>query len=235
MTNRYLKDQLFDQVARLTKAVASPKRLELIELLAQTPKTVEMLAAEAELSIALTSAHLKALKAANLVSSDNEGKYRRYRLMNTQVSQLWVVLHQLATQQFPELAQKLKETVSIKSDIPDNMTLIKLSTEQKIQLIDVRPENEYQQAHLPTAQSMPIEQLPMRLNELDKTKPVIAYCRGPFCLYARDAVNLLTQQGFNASQWTDGIAEYHTLPITFFSNQAASDDNSAYLPATVTV
>jgi rhodanese-related sulfurtransferase len=207
-SNRHVKDQLFEQVARLTKAVASPKRLELIELLAQAPKTVEMLASDAQISIALASAHLKALKTANLVASDNEGKHRRYRLMNTQVSQLWVLLHQLAAQQFPELAQQLSASVSVKSNIPDTATLIQQSTAQQIQLIDVRPENEYQQAHLPAAQSIPIEQLANRLSELDKSKPVVAYCRGPFCLYARDAVTLLTQQGFNASQWTDGIAEY---------------------------
>jgi rhodanese-related sulfurtransferase/DNA-binding transcriptional ArsR family regulator len=208
MTNRQLKNQLFEQVARLTKAVASPKRLELIELLAQAPKTVEMLSAEAELSIALTSAHLKALKTANLVTSETEGKHRRYRLINEQVSQLWVLLHQLSTQQFPELARKLNETICIRSNIPDSATLIQLSSDKHIQLIDVRPENEYQQSHLPHAHSMPIEQLSNRLNELDKTKPVVAYCRGPFCLYARDAVQLLIQEGFNASQWTDGIAEF---------------------------
>ena len=223
-TNRQLKDQLFEQVSRLTKAVASPKRLELIELLAQAPKTVEMLAAEAQISIALASAHLKALKAANLVTSDNEGKHRRYRLINEQVSQLWVLLHQLATQHFPELAQQLKKAVKSKSTIPDSLTLIKLSSAQQIQLIDVRPENEYQQAHLPYATSIPIEQLENRLNELDKNIPIVAYCRGPFCLYARDAVQRLTEQGFNASQWTEGIAEYQ---VTNNINNRSSPDNTA--------
>jgi rhodanese-related sulfurtransferase len=213
-TNRQLKDQLFEQVSRLTKAVASPKRLELIELLAQAPKTVEMLADEAQISIALTSAHLKALKAANLVASDIEGKHRRYRLINAQVSELWVLLHQLATQHFPELSLRLDETLHNKSTIPDSATLTNLSTKQAIQLIDVRPENEYQQAHLPAALSMPIDQLPHRLNELDKDKPIVAYCRGPFCLYARDAVKLLIEQGFNASQWTDGVSEYQVREQT---------------------
>lgn len=207
-TNRHIKDSLFAHVATLTKSIASPKRLELLELLSQAPKTVEQLAEEAEISIALTSAHLKSLKQANLVRATHEGKHRRYALYSHDVSQLWVLMHQLATQQYPELQHALKETLSTVSHISDINTLLHLSETQQIQLIDVRPEQEFQYAHLPSAQSIPIEHLAQRLHELDKQKPIVAYCRGPFCLYARDAVNLLTQQGFDASQWTDGVSEY---------------------------
>lgn len=216
LPSRQIKDHLFEQVARLTKAVASPKRLELIELLAQAPKTVEQLASEAELSIALTSAHLKALKHANLVASETEGKHRRYRLMNASVSQLWVLLHQLATEQLPELKQALHESSHhpTPSWLPtDWQTLMASAQQQTIQLIDVRPEHEYLQEHLPAAQSYPIEQLAQRLDELDKTKPIVAYCRGPFCLYARDAVNLLQQEGFIVAQWPDGVAEFHAQTL----------------------
>lgn len=207
-TNRQLKDHLFEQVARLTKAVSSPKRLELIELLIQAPKTVEQLAQEAELSIALTSAHLKALKNAKLVNSETEGKHRRYKLTNEKVSDLWVLLHQLATYQFPELPLLLEQATPIKSTIKDTGTLIALSEANKIQLIDVRPESEYHHKHLPSAQSFPIEKLTEMTQQLNKEKPIIAYCRGPFCLYARDAVLFLREQGFDASQWQDGIAEF---------------------------
>jgi len=216
--NRHLKDQLFTHVATLTKAIASPKRLELIELLAQAPKTVEQLAEEAELSIALTSAHLKSLKQANLVCVTHEGKHRRYSLSNADVSQLWVLMHQLATQHYPALRATLDQSISTPTHITDVQTLVNMSQEASIQLIDVRPESEYQQAHIPNALSLPIEQLSERLHELKQETPIVAYCRGPFCLYARDAVNYLRQQGFNASQWKDGVAEYeyeqmHQLPL----------------------
>lgn len=208
--NRHLKDQLFEQVARLTKAVSSPKRLELIELLAQAPKTVEQLAQESDLSIALTSAHLKALKNAKLVTSETEGKHRRYQLVDEKVSKLWVLLHQLAAYQFPELPLLFEEATPTKSNIKDTNSLIALSKAQKIQLIDVRPESEYNHKHLPSAQSFPIEKLAEMTQQLDKETPIVAYCRGPFCLYARDAVLFLREQGFNASQWQDGIAEFET-------------------------
>jgi len=207
--NRHLKDQLFAHVATLTKAIASPKRLELIELLAQAPKTVEQLAEEAELSIALTSAHLQSLKQANLVCVTHEGKHRRYALSHDDVSQVWVLMHQLATRHYPALQTALEQTLSTPTNITDVQTLINMSQQAFIQLIDVRPESEYQQAHIPNALSLPIEQLPERLHELKRETPIVAYCRGPFCLYARDAVNYLCQQGFNASQWKDGVAEYH--------------------------
>lgn len=208
MTNRHIKDQLFAQVATLTKSIASPKRLELLELLAQAPKTVEQLAEEAEMSIALTSAHLKALKSAQCVRVKQEGKYRRYEIANAQIAQLWVILHQLAAEQLPELQQQLNDIAPQRTtDIDSVEELISLAEQQHIQLIDVRPSAEFDYAHLPHALSLPIHELEGKADGLAKDKPVVAYCRGPFCLYARDAVAWLTQQGFNACQWQEGVAE----------------------------
>ncbi len=210
MTNRQIKDQLFAQVATLTKSIASPKRLELLELLAQSPKTVEQLAEEAEMSIALTSAHLKALKSAQCVRVKQEGKYRRYEIANEQIAQLWVILHRLAAEQLPELQQQLTDIAPQRTtDIDSVEELIVLAEQQHIQLIDVRPSTEFAHAHLPHALSLPINELESKADSLTKDKPVVAYCRGPFCLYARDAVAWLTQQGFNASQWQDGVTESH--------------------------
>ena len=212
MTNRQIKDQLFAQVATLTKSIASPKRLEFLELLAQAPKTVEQLAEEAEMSIALTSAHLKALKSAQCVRVKQEGKYRRYEIANEQIAQLWVVLHRLAAEQLPELQQQLTDIAPQRTTgIHSVNELIALAEQQQIQLIDVRPSTEFAHAHLPHALSLPIHELESKADSLAKDKPVVAYCRGPFCLYARDAVAWLTQQGFNASQWQDGVAERATI------------------------
>ena len=209
MTNRQIKDQLFAQVATLTKSIASPKRLELLELLAQAPKTVEQLAEEAEMSIALTSAHLKALKSAQCVRVKQEGKYRRYEIANEQIAQLWVILHRLAAEQLPELQQQLTDIAPQRTTgIHSVDELIALAEQQQIQLIDVRPGTEFAHAHLPHALSLPIHKLASKADSLAKDKPVVAYCRGPFCLYAHDAVEWLTEHGFNASQWQDGVTEF---------------------------
>jgi rhodanese-related sulfurtransferase len=208
MTNRQIKDQLFAQVATLTKSIASPKRLELLELLAQAPKTVEQLAEEAEMSIALTSAHLKALKSAQCVRVKQEGKYRRYEIANEQIAQLWVILHRLAAEQLPELQQQLTDIAPQRTTgIQSVNELIALAEQEHIQLIDVRPSSEFAHAHLPHALSLPIHELANKADRLAKDKPIVAYCRGPFCLYARDAVAWLSAQGFNASQWQDGVTE----------------------------
>lgn len=209
MTNREIKDVLFAQVATLTKSIASPKRLELMELLVQAPKTVEHLAQEADMSIALTSAHLKALKAAHCVKVTQEGKYRRYEIANEQITQLWVILHRLAADQLPELKQALDSIAPQRNQTIDSVeSLISMAQQQQIQLIDVRPSTEFEHAHLPHALSLPIHELASKADSLAKDKPIVAYCRGPFCLYARDAVAWLNAQGFDASQWQDGLAEF---------------------------
>jgi rhodanese-related sulfurtransferase len=226
-TNRHIKDHLFGYVATLTKAIASPKRLELLELLAQAPKTVEQLAAETEMSIALTSSHLQALKTANCVTVTNEGKHRRYQLANAQIAQLWVILHQLATDQIPELAQALnQQSPHQEQQITSIDTLLTLAENKQIQLIDVRPLVEYQYEHLPNAQSIPINELSDKAVQLSKEVPIVAYCRGPFCLYAKDAVSWLRAQGFQASQWRDGVVEFYAATDKISSSNVINACNS---------
>jgi rhodanese-related sulfurtransferase len=160
------------------------------------------------MSIALTSAHLKALKSAQCVRVKQEGKYRRYEIANEQIAQLWVILHRLAAEQLPELQQQLTDIAPQRTTgIQSVNELIALAEQQHIQLIDVRPSSEFAHAHLPHALSLPINELASKANSLAKDKPIVAYCRGPFCLYARDAVAWLSAQGFNASQWQDGVTE----------------------------
>jgi rhodanese-related sulfurtransferase/DNA-binding transcriptional ArsR family regulator len=215
--SRPLKNLLYEQVARVGKALSSPKRLELLELLAQGERTVEALANEAAIDIKLASAHLKALKEARLVEARRDGRFIAYRLSGPDVAVLWATLHDVAEEHLLELRLALAQIVSG----PEKLTPeTRLSLLQKAELgevlvLDVRPEAEYQTAHLPYARSIPVAELKRRLAELPKDKEIVAYCRGPFCMMSSEAVELLKQQGYQARKISDGIAEWTAagLPI----------------------
>ncbi len=210
-TNRIIKDVLYEQVARIAKAAASPKRLELIELLCQSPKAVEALAAQAGISVKLASAHLKELKSARLVDSERQGKYIVYRLASEDVARFWVTLRLLAEERLFELQEAMRELSAASHEWvgTGRDELLKKARNGEIVVIDVRPAEEYAVAHLPFARSIPLPELKARLAELPRDKPVIAYCRGPFCLMAMDAVRLLRGEGYDALQLRDGVAEWN--------------------------
>jgi len=214
---RDLKNHLYEQVARIGKAVASPKRLELIELLCQGEKTVEVLAAQAEISVKLTSAHLKELRLARLAETRKDGKYVLYRLASTSVADLWVSLRTEAEERLVELQVALASIVDHGDDLEgfDRAAILKKAKAGEVLVLDVRPEDEFAAAHLPHARSLPVDELRKRLAEIPKGVPVVAYCRGPFCLMAKDAVELLRKKGYRAFHLTDGVAEWraHGLPI----------------------
>lgn len=214
---RQIKSFLYEQVARIGKAVASPKRLELIELLCQGEKTVEALAVQAEISVKLASAHLKELRVARLVETRKDGKYVRYRLASTSVADLWVTLRGEAEERLVELQVALANLVAHGDDLEgiDRKSILKRAASGEVLVLDVRPADEYATAHLPHARSLPVDELKKRLAELPKDTPVVAYCRGPFCLMARDAVELLRKRGYSAFHLTDGVAEWRArgLPI----------------------
>jgi rhodanese-related sulfurtransferase len=214
---RELKNHLYDQVARLGKALASPKRLELIELLCQGEKTVEALAAQSEISVKLASAHLRELRLARLVDTRKDGKYVLYRLASTSVADLWVNLRSEAEERLVELQVALASLVEHGDELRavDRRQILEKARSGEVLVLDVRPEAEYAAAHLPHARSLPIDELRKRLAELPKDVPVVAYCRGPFCLMAKDAVELLRKKGYRAFQLTDGVAEWRArgLPI----------------------
>jgi len=214
---RELKNQLYEQVARIGKAVASPKRLELIELLCQGEKTVEMLAAQAEISVKLASAHLKELRLARLVDTRKDGKYVLYRLASTSVADLWVNLRSEAEERLVELQMALTSIVE-HGDVLQGVSradILRRAAAGEVLVLDVRPEDEYAAAHLPHARSLPVDELKKRIAELPKNVPVVAYCRGPFCLMAKDAVELLRKKGYQAFHLTDGVAEWRArgLPV----------------------
>jgi rhodanese-related sulfurtransferase len=216
-TSREIKNALYEQVARIAKAVASPKRLELIELLCQAPKSVDTLAAEAEISIKLASAHLKELRANRLVETERQGKRIVYRLASPEISRFWVALRVLAEDRLFELQEAMRALAG-----PDSVwhgenreALLRKARKGEVVVLDVRPPNEFEQQHLPFARSLPLPELRARLAELPKNKPIVAYCRGPFCLMSDEAVKLLGRRGFRASKLADGVAEWEAagLPL----------------------
>jgi len=207
---RKIKDMLYEQVARVGKVLSSPKRLELIELLCQGEKTVETLAQEAEISLKLASAHLRELRSASLVETERDGKHIRYRLASPAVAELWVHVHSLAEARLTELQQALRNLAGEAHSLSasDRDSLLKAARKGEVVVLDVRPAAEYLTAHLPYARSIPISELRQRLAELPRDRDIVAYCRGPYCLMAHDAVALLKQQGYSAVHMKDGVAEW---------------------------
>lgn len=212
MKNRDLKDLLYEQVARIGKAVSSPKRLEILELLAQSEKSVESLAEELAIDIKLASAHLRTLREARLVTSRKDGKFVIYRLTGLDVASLWVNLRQVAEDHLVELRVALNQMVAEPSSLVkfDRETLLKRVKRGDVLLLDLRPQLEYEQAHLPFARSMPFDEISDRLAELPKDIEIVAYCRGPFCLFSEDAYRLLRDKGFRVSKLLDGVSEWNT-------------------------
>ena len=214
---RETKDLLYEQVSRVSKALASPKRLELIELLCQCEKSVETLARETGMSVKLASAHLRALRAGRLVETRKDGKYVLYRLADPSVADLWVSLRSVAEERLLDLQMALRSLLEARATLVgvDRESILRQAKKGEVVVIDVRPEEEFAAGHLPYARSLPLTELKKRLIQLPKVKPVVAYCRGPFCMMAQDAVALLQRQGYSARQLADGVAEWRArgLPI----------------------
>ena len=210
MNNRTLKDLLYEQVSRIGKAFASPKRLELLEMLAQGEKSVEMLTSELGIDVKLASAHLKALRDANLVRSRREGKYIFYRLSGDDVAQLGVSLRTVAEEHLVEMRMALQQLVSEPEHLiqTSRADLLQQARSGQVVVIDVRPQAEFDTAHLPYARSLPLTELEQRINELPLDANIVAYCRGPFCVMSDAAVKLLLARGYSAKKTTDGISEW---------------------------
>ena len=216
LSNRTLKDTLYEQVARITNALASPKRLELLELLTQAPQSVEALAAELGISVKLASAHLKALRTAQLVETERQGKYIIYRIASAQVPGLLVGLRTLAESRLLELRQAVGQmaTATTEWQGESREALMQKARNGEVVVIDVRPAREFERQHLPHARSLPLAELRQRLSELPPGIPVVAYCRGPYCLMSADAVRILQAHGVAASQLREGVNEWTAAVVT---------------------
>ncbi|MDE1988836.1 MAG: metalloregulator ArsR/SmtB family transcription factor [Betaproteobacteria bacterium] len=225
MNKRSVKDLLYEQVARVGGVLSSPKRLEILELLAQGEKTVEALARELSVDIRLVSAHLRTLKAAQLVASRRQGKYVVYRLCGDDIAALWVQLRQVAEEHLLELRLALDQmTANPGSLYPlSREDLLEQARSGQVIVIDVRPREEYDAAHLPYARSLPVSELERRIAELPRNRRVIAYCRGPFCLLSEEAIRILHKKGRRAQKIADGVNEWRAagLPLESVSAEAS--------------
>ncbi|MGH7144485.1 MAG: ArsR/SmtB family transcription factor [Planctomycetota bacterium] len=204
------KERLYTQFARIGKAVASPPRLELLELLCQAPRSVEALAAEAGLTIANTSRHLQILRAAGLVEATAQGLHHIYRLSDSTVAVFCQSLQDLARKRLADI-DRLVESFGAGHDAPEPIALEELRARQKagsVTLIDVRPAEEFAAGHLPGAVSVPLRELQARAAALPKSKTIVAYCRGGFCIMALQAVQLLRAHGFRAFRIEAGVPEW---------------------------
>jgi rhodanese-related sulfurtransferase len=210
MSHREFKDQLYAQFARIGKALASPQRLELLDLLAQGERAVEDLAREAALSVANASQHLKILRQAQLVMTRREGLYVYCRLADPSVYDLWSSLRTVGERQLSEIDR----LVDIYMRHPDHLEPIsreELATRMalgEVVVVDVRPASEYRQGHIANARSIPVNELEARLTELPETRKIVAYCRGPYCLFADEAVDILSAHGFTAARYIEGYPEW---------------------------
>ena len=209
-TGREIKSLLYELVARIAKAVASPKRLELLELLCQAPKSVETLAREADITVNLASAHLKELRANRLVETERQGKNVIYRIASPDIARFWVALRLLAEDRLFELQETMRQlgTSDATWHGEGRNALLRKARKGEVVVLDVRPRSEYDQQHLPFARSLPLAELRVRLAELPKDKPIVAYCRGPFCLMSDEAVKMLAKRGFRVSKLADGVSEW---------------------------
>jgi rhodanese-related sulfurtransferase len=217
MGHRAFKDQLYTQFARLGKALASPQRLELLDLLAQGERTVEDLAQEAALSMANASQHLRVLFQAQLVTTRKEGLHVYYRLADPAVFALWWALRDVGERQLAEI-DRLVATYMQHPEHLEPLSREELCTRMaagEVIVLDVRPVAEYRQGHIAGALSLPITELEARLAELPAPVEVVAYCRGPYCVFSNEAVALLTAHGYRARRLRDGYPEWRAagLPI----------------------
>lgn len=204
------KAHLYEHVARIGKALASPKRLELMDLLAQGAKTVDQIAAQAHIDIKLASAHLRVLKAAHLVENHRDGKFMVYQLSGDDIPGLLVHLRDVAESHIVELSLKLAEIGSQRSlaSVESHQTLAKKIRSGEAILLDVRPSEEYAAGHLPMARSVPMPEIRQSLKALPSHVEIVAYCRGPFCRWSDEAVEILQAHGFKASKLSYGVAEW---------------------------
>jgi rhodanese-related sulfurtransferase/DNA-binding transcriptional ArsR family regulator len=207
---RQQKERLYQLFTQVATALANPHRLELLDLLVQAPRTVEELAQAAHMSVANTSQHLQRLKQARLVRDVREGLYVRYCLADPAVARLWVELRAVAEHQLAEVEDAL-DAYRPRRHALTTISLAELQERLRnndVVLLDVRPTVEYQACHLPGALSMPLDELPQRLAELPAGKTIVAYCRGPYCVYADEALELLAAQGWTVARLEEGVLEW---------------------------
>ena len=217
MKHREFKDRLYAEIGRIARAIDSPRRLELIDVLAQGERSVEDLAAEAALSIANTSRHLQILRGARLVESRKEGLRVYYRLAETEVFDVSRAVRGMAQRRLADLDRLVEAYLGSRDELQavPREELVRRVREGRAVVVDVRPAEEYRAGHIPGALSIPVGELDRRLSELPARKEIVAYCRGPYCVMAYDAVARLRSRGRRARRLVDGLPEWRAagLPV----------------------
>jgi rhodanese-related sulfurtransferase len=211
--NRLFKDAIYEQFARIGKAVSSPKRLELLDLLCQGERTVEVLAKETGLSVANASQHLQVLRAARLVEAEKVGLFVSYRLADQTVCEFFRAMRVLAESRLAEVEQIKRQFLEGREGMEpvDRDALLKRVREGEVIVLDVRPVEEYRAGHIPGALSVPLKKLKRHLSELPHDQEIVAYCRGPYCVLAMQAVEILRAKGFNAVRLEEGVQDLRAI------------------------
>jgi DNA-binding transcriptional ArsR family regulator/rhodanese-related sulfurtransferase len=217
VTRRGAKDALYEGFADVAKALASGRRAEIVDLLAQGERSVEEVAAEIGQSVANTSHHLRALAQAGLVTTRRDGTRIYYALSSEQVAELWSAIRDVAAAHVAGLDRLASAYMGDRRgvDVVDRAELVARLKRREVLVLDVRPESEYTAGHITGARSVPITELRRHLRALPKNAEVVAYCRGPYCVYADDAVRELNRRGFRARRLIDGFPEWKRagLPV----------------------
>lgn len=212
-----VKDGLYTQFARIGKAVAHPKRIELLDLLCQGERSVEVLAEAAAMSVTNTSAHLRVLRESRLVITRKEGTRVFYRLADDAVCQFFINLRDLASDRYAEVDRIVRDYFEARDQLEpiDRKELLERADQGEVVVLDVRPREEYEAGHIPGAVSVPLKELRRRMASLPRDAEIVAYCRGPYCVLAPQALELLRRRGFRVRRLEDGFPEWRQagLPV----------------------
>ena len=211
--NRVFKDAIYEQFSRIGKAISSPKRLELLDLLCQGERTVEGLAKESGLTLANASQHLQVLRTARLVEAEKAGLFVTYRLSDDAICEFFRAMRVLAESRLAEVEQTKRRFLEGKEGMEpvDRDALLKRVRKGEVVVLDVRPVEEYQAGHIPGATSIPLKELEHHLSELPHDQEIVAYCRGPYCVLAIQAVEMLRAKGFQAVRLEEGIQDLRAM------------------------
>jgi rhodanese-related sulfurtransferase len=221
--NRLFKDAIYEQFARIGKAVSSPKRLELFDLLCQGPRTVEVLAKESCLTLANASQHLQVLRSARLVETEKEGLFVIYRLADPVVCEFFRAMRVLAESRLAEVEQIKRQFLEGREGMEpvDREKLLALVRQGAVTVLDVRPVEEFKAGHVAGALSIPLKELKLRLSDLPRDQEIAAYCRGPYCVLSVEAVEILLAEGFQAIRMEEGIQDFRAMGFSIAVDEDA--------------
>jgi rhodanese-related sulfurtransferase len=221
--NRLFKDAIYEQFARIGKAVSSPKRLELLDLLCQGPRTVEVLAKESGLTVANASQHLQVLRTSRLVETEKEGLFVIYRLADQAVCEFFRAMRVLAESRLAEVEQIKRQFLEGREGMEpvDREELLALVRQGAVTVLDVRPAEEFKAGHLDGALSIPLKDLQLRLSDLPRDQEIAAYCRGPYCVLSVEAVEMLRAEGFQAIRIEEGIQDFRAMGFSIAVDKEA--------------